>query len=119
MRLQNWLKKYWVFPLAIIVFTWYIVPKWKLQNDLRKRGKCTIGIVESEIKFTSSQYFNRIEYKVEDSLYVLSTKKVAKVGSHIPIVYDSVKPSRAARIKNCSENEIKNFKIDFFVQNLW
>lgn len=119
MRLQNWLKKYWVFPVAFAYIIWYIDGKLSLQNDLRKRGKCTIGIVESEIKFTSSQYFNRIEYKVEDSLYVLSTKKLAKVGSHIPIVYDSVKPSRAARIKNCSENEIKNFKIDFFVQNLW
>ncbi|MFA5619079.1 MAG: hypothetical protein WDA08_02095 [Weeksellaceae bacterium] len=119
MNYKEWFRKYWVFPVAALVAIWYLSSKWKLQNDLRERGKCTVGVVKSELKFTSSQYFNYIEYEVEDSLYILSSKKVAKVGSHIPILYDSVNPSRASRIKNCSEDEIKNIKIDFFVQNLW
>ncbi len=114
MRLQNWLKKYWVFPLAIIVFTWYIVPKWKLQNDLRKRGKCTIGIVKSEIKFTSSQYVCYIEYEVNHKTYGLTSSEPSEIGSFITIIYDSIKPNRASKIAECNEENRKNIKIRFF-----
>lgn len=114
MRLQNWLKKYWVFPVAFAYIIWYIDGKLSLQNDLRKRGKCTIGIVKSESKLTSSLYVCHIEYEVNHKTYVLTSSEPAEIGSFISIIYDSIKPNRASKIAECNEENRKNIKIRFF-----
>ena len=114
---MNLLRKYWMFPVFIVVVLGYIYIKYDLQRDLRKRGKCTIGVVDSEFKFSSSHYRASIIYVVKNRKYTLIVPKSMMKGSRVNIVYDSLYPNKSAMEDSCIQNEVGDLKIDFFQKN--
>lgn len=115
--IMDLLKKYWIFPVFIMIISSYLLMKYDLLNTLRKRGKCTIGIVESETKFSSSHYRASIRYMVKNKEYTLISPKSRALGSKVNIVYDSMNPNIAAEVDTCNQFNIKGIKIKFFEKN--
>lgn len=101
--------------MAIIVLGGYIYSKYRLQSILKNRGKCTSGVVNSELKIGNS-YSASIVYYVNNKKYVLVSARSMMIGSKISIIYDSLDPSKASMIDSCVDRKEK-LKIDFFDDN--